>query len=433
MTEPTNPRAEDQAQGKGRRWRIVVLAASVIATILLGGSFVWNAHQHDLERQAEERARQQAEQERSRALLARSMATNSHGVRDFSWEVLKERLGETRNVLERAEAFFDEEGLPDFRGRMRQIRAQLDQVSRDREMLLRLEEARLRTAVETLDSPHRNETERFYWQAVREYGLNVDELPPGATAARLRFSKIDYHLRVALDEWMWIAEEPACRARLAEILRQADEDPRRQQLREAIRQQGSATLSRLAREAAPRDLGSPYVILLADALRETGHLDQAIDVLWECRGEHPDDFWFNFKLADALLSAQPPRCAAATSFFTSAARVAYDNPAVMYFRFTGFSTLDEELGEAKTVFREAVRLRPDAAAAHRQLGEVLQFMGTPGTLAMAEASFQEALRLQPDDAVTHRHLAAALEQQGKKEEAEAELREAKRLDPNGGP
>jgi tetratricopeptide (TPR) repeat protein len=77
--------------------------------------------------------------------------------------------------------------------------------------------------------------------------------------------------------------------------------------------------------------------------------------------------------------------------------------------------------------REAIRLQPDYAMAHHNLGQAL---ARQGKLEEAIAAYREAIRLEPDYADSHFNLGIALRIQGKPEEAIAEYREAIRLEPD---
>jgi tetratricopeptide (TPR) repeat protein len=87
-----------------------------------------------------------------------------------------------------------------------------------------------------------------------------------------------------------------------------------------------------------------------------------------------------------------------------------------------------KLDEAITVYREAIRQKPDDAAGHISLGAIL--CDKKHEYLAATAQFREAIRLQPDSALAHLNLGVALRRQGKLDEAVAEQREAIRLEPN---
>ena len=81
---------------------------------------------------------------------------------------------------------------------------------------------------------------------------------------------------------------------------------------------------------------------------------------------------------------------------------------------------------AIAAFRAALRIKPDLAMAHSDLGVALANLGN---LEEAIASYREAIRLMPDDAVSHDKLGKALQAQGRLEEGIAEFHAAIRLKP----
>src|SRR5262249_11234520 len=77
-----------------------------------------------------------------------------------------------------------------------------------------------------------------------------------------------------------------------------------------------------------------------------------------------------------------------------------------------------------TYLKEAVRLNPNLADAHTNLG--FAFL-KQGDTAQAMASYENALRVKPDFAEAHNNLGLLLSQQGKHEQALAHYLDAVRL------
>ena len=86
-----------------------------------------------------------------------------------------------------------------------------------------------------------------------------------------------------------------------------------------------------------------------------------------------------------------------------------------------------KLEEAVASLQQALRFKPDYAEAHNNLGVALR---DQGKLEEAAASLQEAIRFKPDYAEAHNNLGLVLKDHGKLEEAVASLRKAIRLRPN---
>ena len=85
------------------------------------------------------------------------------------------------------------------------------------------------------------------------------------------------------------------------------------------------------------------------------------------------------------------------------------------------------LDEAEKECREALKINPDFAEAHYNLGVLL---GNKGRKEDAEAEYRESLRIKPDFAFAHNNLGALLTEMGRKEDAEAEYRESLRINPD---
>ena len=73
-----------------------------------------------------------------------------------------------------------------------------------------------------------------------------------------------------------------------------------------------------------------------------------------------------------------------------------------------------QIDEAIRQYQEAIRLKPDYAEAHNNLGVAL---GGKGQMDEAIRQFQEAIRLKPDYAEAHYNLGLALGRKGQTDEA----------------
>jgi predicted TPR repeat methyltransferase len=93
------------------------------------------------------------------------------------------------------------------------------------------------------------------------------------------------------------------------------------------------------------------------------------------------------------------------------------------------NTLQElgRLGKAEASYKQAIALKPNYAEAHSNLGNTLKELGR---LEKAEASLRQAMVLKPDYAEAHYNLGNTLKELGRLEEAEASLRQAIALKPD---
>ncbi|MGA2261409.1 MAG: tetratricopeptide repeat protein, partial [Acidobacteriota bacterium] len=85
-----------------------------------------------------------------------------------------------------------------------------------------------------------------------------------------------------------------------------------------------------------------------------------------------------------------------------------------------------QYADAETLYRTTIDLNPSCWMAHSNLG----MLKVNSTLDEGVAHFKEALRLKPDLAETHSNLGYALQRMGKLKEAVTEYREAVRLKPD---
>src|SRR5262249_7563358 len=167
---------------------------------------------------------------------------------------------------------------------------------------------------------------------------------------------------------------------LADVLSQADADPWRRQVRQALEKQQGETVAKLLQGPEAARQPAAFLVWLGRVLPE----EQALALLRRSQMQHPGDFWVNFELAAALYrsvrrgggATRPPR--------------AEELPAVQ---------------EAVAFGRVAVGLRPGNASAHNNLGTALH---AQKDLKAAIAHYEQALALDPKYAPAHYNLGLAL-------------------------
>ena len=159
--------------------------------------------------------------------------------------------------------------------------------------------------------------DREYATAFREYGIDVDRLPPADAGARLATAPIAAEMVDALDQWAFVRRvanpRDASKARLlSAVAKAADPDPWRCRLRDALdleamdRERPHATFRELAATAPEEALHRESISRLAYALGHLGERERETALLRRAQRAHPEDFWINHDLARSLMGAGQP-------------------------------------------------------------------------------------------------------------------------------
>jgi serine/threonine protein kinase/tetratricopeptide (TPR) repeat protein len=385
------------------------LLAALLALVLLGtGGWVWVERQ-----QAERRGRARAAAE---AALAQVPGLRQQG-----------RWPEAEAVLTQGRSRLDDAGSDDLRRR-------LARAEEDLRLATALEQVRLTPAIEGGRLDYRGMA-AAYAHAFGQAGLDSwgDE---GAMAARIRASDLRPQLVMALDHWAYVADALGDRrsmARLLGLARRVDPDPRwGDRFRapgvwgdpEALRRLAAEAQERLAGEASE---GGPPTALLTLLARKLGQQEgQAEPLLRAAQRRHPEDFWLNYALGEALRERKP---AEAVGFYR-AALATRPTVAVVYAEVGMALYRQRHFDEAVLALRKAIELRPNAAPYQHNLGLCLRDQGRADE---AVAAYRRAIQLDPKGAPAHHGLGLCLQDQGQLDEAMAEYRRAIELDPKGAP
>jgi serine/threonine-protein kinase len=365
-------RAVRDAERRKRRRLHLALAASVLTLLAVGvGTLAWLQHLGE-RREAEERLRQVELRQAVGAGLASAQASLERG-----------RWAEARAVLEQAAGQVGEEAPEGLQRRLEQLRADLA-------LAERLEKVRLGRATWVRNRFASDRAERDYEAAFRQAGLARLQEAPEVVAVRLRESAIKEQLVAALDDWSLNTSSRPRLEWLLAVARQADPDEWKAQMRDPQVLADLAALERLAKRAPIERLGPIRLALLGETLLARG--GQAVDLLRAAQEQHPNDFWINFTLGNALADDQPE--------------------------------------EAAGYYRAALAIRPDASAVYHNLGTVLWGPDRKAKLPDAIRCFRKAIELTPDHALAHHNLALALSESRDNDGAIRHGLEAVRLDPS---
>jgi tetratricopeptide (TPR) repeat protein len=320
--------------------------------------------------------------------------------------------------------------------RVAELTDRRDAIESDRRLFAALEAAR----GGVFESVGWAEMDAAYGWAFRAAGLDIDATDATTAGACIRTRGRPVELTAALDAWADVrrrAGRPeADWRRLVAAARAADTDPWRDILRSKAAAEDNAAheaLRALADDTDRLDAQPPAsLILLAAKLHETGDRVRAEAVLRRAWARFPNDFWVNFRMAEApgMGWGGPndvfPRPAEALRYLTAA--VALRPESAMAHDYLGIALhAAGDLPAAAAAQREAIRLNVDDPWIHFHLGATLS---DSGDMAGAAAEFRAAIRLKPDEAWHHSGLGNALKAMGELPGALIELREAARLKPD---
>jgi tetratricopeptide (TPR) repeat protein len=368
-----------------------VTAAALVALLLGGIGLYWLVEQAAELRRGVEAALDQATERQQQA-----------------------RWAEAEAVLEQAQARLGESGPQDLQQRVAQARADLG-------LVRRLDAARLRGATIVEGQFDYAGAERDYAAAFRQAQLGRPGDNVAAVAARMRRSAIQPQLVAALDDWVSCTLSESRRAWLLAVARRADPDQWRDRFRDPRVGQQPQALERLARQAQRAEWSPQLVTTLARVLRRRG--GDAVPLLQAAQARHPQDFWLNFQLGDALDEAKRPE--AAIGYYRAALALRPHTNAV-YNNLGNALAKKGDLDGAIACYKKALAIDPKHALAHYNLGNALR---EKGELDRAIACYEKALALHPKYAWAPYNLGNALKAKGDLDGAIACYRKALALDP----
>jgi len=174
-----------------------------------------------------------------------------------------------------------------------------------------MEEVRLEKAAE-FEGVTFADVDTHYAQVFRNYGIDFDELGIDESAARMRRSAVCSDLAMTLDDWAIVRRKAggsggASWKKLLAVAHAADPNELRGRLRIALERVDRDVFRELADSDEVATLPSSTVVLLADALGESGEKEGAFSLLRMAIRMQPGDFWINYSLAHHLSDVKPPR------------------------------------------------------------------------------------------------------------------------------
>jgi tetratricopeptide (TPR) repeat protein len=346
---------------------------------------------------------------------------------------------EVNQFLQRAEALYAENKLPEAVAEVQKARGVLEAGSGDEELARRVQQwlTDLDTAGQLeeirLESFDQNE---LYWghadyaRVFRDYGIDVEALSSEEATARVAASQIRFDLVLALGNWAGKLridpqqQDPARWQRLRAIARAADPDPWKLRLYGADEARDVRTLRELADGADPARLRARTLAYLGYSLVNAGDAEAAVAFLRKAQRQHPGDFSINSALALSLSQLKPPQWDEEIAF----RRVALGaRPQSAWAHNTlGIALARKDRREEAIVeYREALRLAPMYAHVHYNLGNALL---RQKKLDEAITSYKRAIEIDPKYAWAFNGLGVALKQKGELDNAIAAYKKAVEID-----
>jgi tetratricopeptide (TPR) repeat protein/serine/threonine protein kinase len=325
------------------------------------------------------------------------------------------RWGEAEAVLDQTQDRLGESGPGDLRQRVRQARADLS-------LVRRLDAARLKAATMVVGGKFDFVgAERAYAAAFRQAQLGRPGDKVAAVAARIRGSAVKEQLVAALDDWAGISTDWRQFEWLLAVARRADPGRWRDQVRDPAVWTNRAALQRLVRQA-PVERLSPHLVGALARVLMIWRAD-AVPLLTAALERHPQDFWLNFAMGNALQERQ--QVGEAVGYYR-AARALRPKIGAVYINLGNSLSDKGEVDRAIACWQKALAIDPGLAPAHANLGNALYAQGQRDR---AMACWQKALALDPKLAHAHYSLGIALKAKGELDGAIACYQKALALEP----
>jgi tetratricopeptide (TPR) repeat protein len=338
------------------------LAASLLVLTLLGGGtgIWWWSH----------RAAQARETEAALVVM---------------WYYLNAgRSVDARTSLERAEHAM-------AGGGSRNLTQHLLQTRKDVDVILELEEIRLRHSTTSVSHIDLSRLQSAYAAAFRKYGIDVLALDADTAATRLATSAVRSSLLLALDHWIGVCEADRA-ALLSRIVNAADDDGWRREFRAAVCAGDGARMAALVSRPNAQKQPPPVLHWVANALSRRGRRDDAFQVLSAAHRWFPYNFWVNHAMGELTFNRGPDRAAEAVGYYRAALALRPDSPGVNV-NLANALTKQKDLNGAVAYYAVATKLDPDFAEAHYLYGRALSEQDRP---AEAEAEYRHALNRLPE-------------------------------------
>ena len=319
-------------------------------------------------------------------------------------EAAKTSLKAAQGMLETAEPGVD----PAIAERAARLRELLERDESDRLLAAKFEEIRADKSIWVEgrfdDAPAFDQYKAAFAKA--DPGILKD--PAAAVAARLTASPINEQLLSAMVGWAHVSLRVGNHLmawRLWEIGRLAAPDPEwANRLAKIDLLRDRKGLEKLVKEAPISRFPASLMELIGDQLWGS---DRAKQVTWfrKAQAQHPQDFWLNMGLGNALLEKEPVEAA---GFYRVA--IAIRPSSIAAYHNLGYSLeMQEKRDEAIAVYQKAIGLNSKSAHAYNSLAFALNGQRN---FPKAFEAFDKAIECDPKFAMAHRGLGIALFETG---------------------
>ena len=301
---------------------------------------------------------------------------------------------------------------------------------------------------------YKNMHDRFT-QAYRSIGLDFSSQPIDELAENIRNSPIRYVLAAGIDHWAYYSNDnEQFRIKLLAVVRQADPDPWRDQLRDVKLWKDADTLVRMAEECKTQKQTPQVIGILAWRLYDAKKQEESRALLRRTILEQPGDFWLHYLLgwlardrteqashSWVAISIRPEygpayvhlslarslqnRQDLSFTYIKKATEVSPNN--AVAFRNLGTQYFHRnELDKCHQAYAKAVELDPTYPQAHESLASTYVLKKN---YTKAFYHFRKAIELNPKFVRAHYSLAMALLDRGQNYEAHKVILKAQELDP----
>jgi len=354
--EAAEARARIREERRSRRLGLVLCTAAAVLVAAAGSSWLWIQGVRD-RRETEATLLTQGGLREATRLLGEASAAGVEDLESWGAAVAAAREAERRAGGGASPAVAQEARSLRARTESEAARARTsaERARRNRDMVLRLEGiAQNSEQILAIGSGYRH--------AFREFGIDLESLPPDESARRIGESGLPAEAAAtALTAWALLkrnqlGEESRGWKHLIEVADRADPDPLRTQLRRAFSLDSLTSLPelyRLAAEARKIDLPPATAELLGDTLRERGAAEVALGVLTRARDRWPEYVNLHAALTLADRASFLSHSIAVAALRPQEAAI-IDNLGHAYLDLEG----EQKLSQALPWFEEALRKHP---------------------------------------------------------------------------